>query len=135
MPSSESVPATRTAISPRLAIRTVWNMRSHPEDAVADGFERRVAGGGQGEPEHRAGVGRVDHAVVPEPRGGVVRVALVLVLGADRVLEPLLVGRRPLVAARFELVAANGGEDGGRLLATHPGDPRVGPHPEETGRS
>src|SRR6476620_5269056 len=92
MPISRSVRITRTAISPRLATRTVSNMRGplHPEDAVADVFEGRVGAGGQGEAEHGAGLGGVDHAVVPEPGGGVVRMTLVLVLLPDRRLERLL---------------------------------------------
>src|SRR5258708_26998544 len=47
MPSAESVRMIRTAISPRLAIRTAENIGSHPEDAVADRLQRCVGGGGQ----------------------------------------------------------------------------------------
>src|SRR3712207_8703677 len=36
---------------------------SHPEDAVAELAQRRVGAGRQSESEHRAGLGRVDHAV------------------------------------------------------------------------
>src|ERR1700749_1038678 len=78
MPILRSVPITRTAISPRLAIRTVSNMRaltfvtsSHPEDAVADVLERGIGRGREGQAEHGPGVARVDHAVVPQPRGRV----------------------------------------------------------------
>src|SRR5436305_15254499 len=70
----------RTAISPRFAIRTDSNIPpSHPEDAVADGLQRCVRGGRQGQGQDPAGVQRVDDAVVPEPGGGVVGVALRLV--------------------------------------------------------
>src|SRR6185312_12428164 len=103
MPNRRSVPITRTAISPRLATSTVSNSGvpargvpaggaskllsviggSHPEDAergVRQGF-----GGAdvQGEAEHSAGVGGVDDAVVPEPGGGIIWVALGFVLLAD----------------------------------------------------
>src|ERR1700712_2426046 len=75
MPIARSVRITRTAISPRLATSTVENPaevigRSHPEDAEGRVGQRGVGGDGQGQAEHGAGVGRVDHAVVPEPRGG-----------------------------------------------------------------
>src|SRR3954469_18085356 len=120
---------TRTAISPRLATRTVSNIAcaaligcipSHPEDAVAGrrGFLGRAVGQrgararGEGEAEHRTGLQRVDHPVVPQPRRGVVRAALSLVLLADRRPERLLVLRAPLLAARFQLVALDGREDG-----------------------
>ena len=64
---------------------------------VTSGRRRRRAPGpalrrrGQAQAEHPTGVDRVDDAVVPEPRGRVVRRALGLVLVADRRLEGLLV--------------------------------------------
>src|SRR4051812_35226758 len=131
MPIARSVRITRTAISPRLATSTVSNIRSppgtfgaespesHPEDAVAQLAERRVGARREGETEHGAGLRRVDDAVVPETGGGVVRVALVLVLLADRRLERLLVLGRPFLAARLEPVAAHLGQHAGRLLPAH----------------
>src|SRR3954471_18939392 len=96
---------TRTAISPRLATRTVLNIPSlrspkvskilvvvipsHPEDAVGDRFQWRLGDHRERQSNNGSGVGRIDHAVVPQPCGGVVRVALVLVLLADRGLEGL----------------------------------------------
>src|ERR1700710_1568362 len=151
MPSRRSVRITRTAISPRLATRTVENTLTtpasnaggvagtagdafdsawgalHPEDAVGDRLQRRVGGGGQGEPEHVAGVPGVDDPVVPQPRGRVVRVALVLVLGPDRCLELLFRFRAPLLPARLCLVPPDGREHVGRLVAAHHRDAGVGP--------
>src|SRR3954466_4449941 len=135
MPIARRVRITRTAISPRLATRTVSNIRSsHPEDAVAELAQRRVGARGEGETEHGAGLRGVDHAVVPEAGGGVVRVALVLVLVADRRLERLLLLGGPFLAAGLEPVAAHGREDAGRLLAAHHRDAGVGPGEEEPGR-
>src|SRR4051795_9833011 len=128
MPIVRSVRITRTAISPRLATSTVSNIRSspgtfgaespesHPEDAVAELTQRRVGARREGEPEHGAGLRGIDHAVVPEAGGGVVRMALVLVLLADRRLERLFLLGRPLLAACLEPVAANLGEHAGCLL-------------------
>src|SRR6478672_5711697 len=62
---------------------------SHAEHAEARLLPGCVVGGGERQAQHAARVGRVDHAVVPEPRGGVVGVALLLVLLADRALEGL----------------------------------------------
>src|SRR3546814_14082063 len=94
MPSARAPRITRSAISPRLAIRTELSMgfsrwssseqvsdrsrplRSHPEDAVVGLRNRRVGGGLEADPEHAAGVDGVDHAVVPDPGGGEVRRAL-----------------------------------------------------------
>src|SRR3954464_11016494 len=82
MPISRSVRITRTAISPRLATSTVSNMSwpLHPEDAVADVFHGSVGTGGERQAEDGARLRGVDHAVVPEPGRGVVRVTLRLVL-------------------------------------------------------
>src|SRR3954447_727072 len=126
---------TRTAISPRLATRTVSNIRrSHPEDAVAELAQRRVGARGERQTEHGAGLRGIDHAVVPEAGGGVVRMALVLVLLADRRLERLLLLGRPLLAAGLEPVAADLGEHARRLLTAHHRDPRIGPGEQEPGR-
>src|SRR6266568_4800038 len=101
MPKRRNVSITRTAISPRLAMSTVSNKAvslngaSHSEDAIADRRQRRVGRRGQGEAEHGSGVLRVDHAVVPQPGGRVVRAALFLVLLPDRLLERLFVVGRP----------------------------------------
>src|ERR1700730_11175873 len=80
---------------------------SHPEDAEAGGLgRRRVEAGGERQPKHHARVGGVDDAVVPDARGGVIGVALTLVLGADRRFERFVVRGAPSAALRF-----------GRLLA------------------
>src|SRR5579863_2607158 len=85
MPSRSRVAMIRTAISPRLAIRTLLKVfpgtgTSHPEDTVAGRLERGAGGHRQREAEDAAGAGRVDDPVVPQPGSRVVRVALVLVL-------------------------------------------------------
>src|SRR3954451_11459533 len=135
MPIARSVRITRTAISPRLATRTVSNIRhSHPEDAVAELAQRRVGARGEGETEHGAGLRGVDDAVVPEAGGGVVGMALVLVLVADRRLERLFLVGRPLLTAGLEPVAAHLGQHAGRLLAAHHRDAGIGPGEEEPRR-
>src|SRR5687768_13646834 len=63
---------------------------SHAEDAELRLLEGCIGRGREGEAEDAASVGRIDHAVVPEARAGVVGVALALVLLADRRLELLL---------------------------------------------
>src|SRR5688572_4484104 len=108
-----------------------WFAFSHAEHAEARFLVGRVASRGQREPEHPARIGRIDDAVVPEARGGVVRVALALVLLADRGLERLLFVLRPRALLRLDPVAAHGGQHRGGLLAAHDGDARVGPGPEE----
>src|SRR6201987_4290818 len=119
MPSARSVRMTRTAISPRLATRTLRNTNesSHPEDAVADGGERRVARRRQGQPEDPPLVRRVDHPVVPQPRGGVVRVALRLVLVPGGLLERLFLRGLPGATACRNTVPRNTGR--GDLVAPH----------------
>src|SRR5450631_1915 len=103
----------------------------HAEDAEARLFDGRIQGCSESEAEDPARVGRVDDAVVPEPRRRIVRMALPLVLLADRILERILVRLRPLLAFRLEAVAPNGREHRGRLLPAHHRDPGIGPGPEE----
>ena len=67
---------------------------SHAEDAELRRRDRRVERRRQRQAEHAARLRRIDDAVVPQPRGGVVRMALRLVLRADRRLERLLFLRR-----------------------------------------
>src|SRR6476619_4760375 len=130
----------RTAISPRLAtsrqskrglVRSEL-MPSHPEDAVAR-RRQRCAARSRREPqaEHSAGIGRIDNAVVPEPGGGVIRRALLLVLGANRRGERLLLLARPRATAGLDAIPAYGRQNGRRLFAAHDGNPGVRPHPQE----
>jgi hypothetical protein len=88
-------------------------------------------GGDQAHSEHPPRVGGIDDAVVPEPRGRVVRRTLVLVGAEDRRFEGLLVLGRPLLAPRLEPVATDRCEHRSRLLAAHHRDAGVGPHPQE----
>src|SRR6185369_716660 len=101
---------------------------SHTEDAEARLLDGRIKSRGQAEAQHPPAVGRRDDAVVPEPRAGVIGMALALILGADGGLEGLLFLRRP---GRLHIVLLDLGEDGGRLLAAHDRDSRIGPHPEK----
>src|SRR5471032_1509614 len=61
--------------------------RSHAENAELRVRNFGVQRGRQAQAQHHAGVGRVDHAIVPQARGGVIRVALVFILLLDRLLE------------------------------------------------
>src|SRR5580692_6097343 len=56
----------------------------HPEDAEAGGLaRRRVEAGGERQRKHHARIGGIDDAVIPDARGGVIGMALTLVLRAD----------------------------------------------------
>src|ERR1700719_682606 len=78
IPMVRNVRITRTAISPRLAIRTVWKrISSHPEHAIGDGLERGLPDDRKRQPQHGSGIGGIDHPVVPEPGGGGGRGALI----------------------------------------------------------
>src|SRR4051812_50217975 len=86
MPISRAVRNTRRAISPRLATSSARIIcRSHPEDAVATApLDRLVVHDRQRHAEDRAGVARVDDAVVVEPRGEEQRLRLRLDLVLDQ---------------------------------------------------
>src|SRR6476469_7229787 len=129
---SATASAPRRAVLPRCVCSWSWlTFESHTEDAEArlrDGlFER------QREPQREtaARVDRIDDAIVPQPRGGVVRIALLLVLRADRRLEGSLFLGAPCAALGLDRVTAHGREHVRGLLAAHDGDARVRPGPEE----
>src|SRR5690349_11826896 len=135
---ARAVRMTRQAISPRLAIRSVRKRRyillfiaSHPEQAELRWLDRRIGCCRQAEPEHQARIGGIDHAVIPQPRGGVIGIALLFVLGADRLAEFLFLFRRPGLALGFDAVAPHLAQYHRGLLAAHHGDPRIRPQPEE----
>src|SRR5687767_12948245 len=102
MPIRRHVRMTRSAISPRFAIRTLSMERtpatiSMPEHAPARRpAERRRVRRRQRDRDDRPGVARIDDAVVPQPRGREVRIALLVDLRLDHRLadrELLLVHR------------------------------------------
>jgi hypothetical protein len=62
----------------------------HPEHAEVGALDRGVERGGQAERQDRAGLRRIDDAVVPQAGACIVRVALALVLSTDRRLEGIL---------------------------------------------
>src|SRR5262245_46044933 len=109
-----------------------WSL--HPEYAEVSSIDRGVERRRQAEAEHHAAVGRVDDAVVPEAGARVIGMALLLVLGADRGLEGLLLVRVPFLLLGGEAVALHLRQHVGGLVAAHDGDARVRPHPEEAGR-
>src|SRR5262249_412657 len=91
---------------------TTSSASSHPEDADARLLHRRVVGRREPEREGRARLRRVEHAVVPDPGGRVVRVALPLVLLQRRPLElgNLLRSHERLAGPR-QLLLLDGRED------------------------
>src|SRR5262249_28933649 len=92
---------------------------------------RRIEPGGERLAEHGAGVGRIDHAVIPQPRGRVMGAALPLILPADRRLELRVLLLPPLPALRCARLLADDREHARRLLAAHHRDAGVRPHPQE----
>src|SRR5215467_16384302 len=104
----------------------------HPEDAEPRGLgRRRIEPGGERKPQDRARVGRVDDAVVPDARGGVIGMPLAFVLLAKRRLERLLVRGAPGTALGLGRFLAQEPEHARSLLAAHDRDARVRPHPEK----
>src|SRR5215469_10612080 len=115
---------TRQAISPRLAISIFENTaRSHAENAEAGAVmplvDRRVERGGEAERQHVPRLRGIDDAVVPEPRAGVIGMALHLVLLPDRRFELIFRGGAPFGAACAHAVAPDGRQDRCGLLAAH----------------
>src|SRR6185437_2240560 len=107
---------------------------SHPKHPEPRPPHRRIERGGKRQRQHAAGFGRRNDAVVPQPRGGEIRIALALELLAQRRLERLLLVGAPAFALAFDIVALDGGEHRGRLLAAHHRDARVRPGEQKTRR-
>src|SRR4029077_1066919 len=101
------------------------------KDAESRLLDRCIQGCRNCEAEHAPCIDRIDDAVVPEARRRVVRMALALVLLADRRLERVFLFLRPGLAGCLDAVAAHGREHTRGLLAAHHADARVRPHPEE----
>src|SRR5690349_2242050 len=126
MPSDRSVRMTRRAISPRFATSTVSKrgeadagvsnigfvsmevIRSHPEQAEAGVGQGRACHDVEGEAEPIPCVGGIDDAVVPQPCGGVVGLALGLVLVADGLLESAALIGGPSLTTGRELILLHG---------------------------
>ena len=70
---------------------------SHSEHACFGVLNRRIQRDSHAEAEHSAQVRRFDDSVVPQPRRGIVRAALLLVVRHDSVLELLYFGRVTLI--------------------------------------
>src|SRR5437667_11038327 len=75
--------------SPDLFHSTVarCSLTLHPENAEPGFFDRRIERRGEGEAEKAPRLGRIDDAVVPQPRARVVRMALALILCPDGVFK------------------------------------------------
>ena len=104
-----AVRAMRHAISPRFAISRLAEHRRAPTSGTrrsASSFSGALRAVARAEREDAAAVERVDHAVVPQPRARVVRMALRLVLLADRRLELASSASALQARPRAQLVAA-----------------------------
>jgi hypothetical protein len=96
--------------------------------------DRRVQRRGEGEAKNPAGLGRINDAVIPQPRSRIVRVPLRLVLRADRRLEFFFFLRAPFAALEGHAVTPDCRQHAGGLLSSHDADTRIGPHPEKARR-
>src|SRR6185369_12646142 len=120
-PRPEAPPVTTARASEIFMLRFLSS--SHAEDAVAFvGRGRSVRCGVEREAQHAPCIHRVDDAVIPQARCGVVRVALRFIRGPDPVDELALLLFGPGFAARLHAVATHGGEHLRSLLAAHHGD-------------
>src|ERR1700722_1868023 len=120
--------------TPRVSAASRIALMSHPEDAEAGGLDRRVETGRNRHREHAARILGIDHAVIPQPRAGIIRMPLGFVLLADRGLEVFLFLLAPFLAATAPAVAPHRGQYIGRLFSSHDGNPRIGPGPQEARR-
>ena len=141
MPRRRSVRMTRRAISPRLATRTVSNRLTRLTCTHIRKTPKRGSGSGARETTSsaspstsRVSAGSID-SVVPQPRGGVVGVALRLVLrrgSAPRNAASSSADHSCPRASSWSRFTV--GEHGCRLRAAHDGDAARRPGPEEPRR-
>src|SRR2546430_5051542 len=131
-PSRRAVRKMRQAIPPRLATRRLFITAPsppalHPEHAKVRRLLRRVAHRRERQPQHAPRFDGIDHAVVPQPRRGIIGMSLALVLLANRLFERLLLRRRPVLTRAPQLVTLDGREHAGGLFTAHDRDARVRP--------
>src|SRR5690606_38138675 len=112
--------------------RSIIASRSHAKDAEARFFGRHPGAESERLAEPAARLGRLDDAVVPQPRRGIAGVALARVLLGDRLLEARLVLRGPRPPLLLQRIAPHLREHVRGLAAAHDRDARVGPRPQET---
>src|ERR1041384_7483226 len=105
---------------------------SHSKNAEPGFLDRCVEGRRERERQRAASLPGRDHSVVPKPRGGVVGMALLLILVEDGSLEVLFLLLAPGAALGLDSVAFHRGENRSRLLPAHHRDAGVRPHPEKT---
>src|SRR5690606_37845233 len=103
----------------------------HAEHAKAGVFNRGVQGGGQAQGQNAPGIRRLDDAVIPQTRSGVVGVAFMFVLFADGGLEGFFFLGAPALATSFQAITAHGSQHAGRLLTTHDRDAGIGPEKQQ----
>src|SRR5262249_62355078 len=109
--------------------------RLHAKHAEARRRNRRVERRRERQRKHTPGLLRGDDAVVPQPGGGEIRMALALKIIADRLFERFFLFGTPRPTLAFDAIAANGGENGGRLLATHQRNPSIRPSEQQARRA
>ena len=139
MPIARAVRITRSAISPRFATsstsRSIARRISAGTLPTRRAVHRRRVRRRQRDRDHRARVARIDDAVVPQPRGREVRVALLVDLlprsSPSSTRELLLVDG---LAALGRGVALDDVEHAGELLAAHHRDAVVRPREQEARR-
>ena len=88
-------------------------------------------GQGQRQSQDAARVERIDDAIIPEPRGRVVRMPLTLELLADRRFQLLFLGGAQGAPAALQCLALDGRQHAGGLLAAHDRGARVRPLKQE----
>src|SRR5258708_13186741 len=118
-PRRRAVRAMRQTISPRLATSIRRIIGSHPEHAEAGGSGFLGARQRECQSQNSAGVERVDDAVIPQPRRGVVRVSLPLELLSNGRLEFFFVGIAESFPAPLQRFALYLFQTAARLLAPH----------------
>ena len=124
IPRRCAVRAIRQAISPRLAMSRrssrIAPCPLHPEDAETGRRDRCIQTRRQPQRQDLPGIGRIDDAVIPQPRRGVVGVSLPVILFANRRRELRFFLGAP--GGSFGLEVRRGGRGPGHL-------PRPAPRP------
>src|SRR5579862_576870 len=131
-PSRVTVRHSRTGSSISRRGFNVMALPSHPKHAELRRRNGRVQRRRKTQRQHPTRLRRRDDAVVPQPRGGVIGIALGFVLVADRLLEFFFLDLGPGLAGGFDIVAPHRGQHARGLLAAHHRDAGVRPGEQET---
>src|SRR5262245_61472735 len=113
-----------------IVVESTDNAHLHSENAKARFLPWCIHSRRNSQSEYHSGIGRIDHAIIPQTRRAVVRIPFLSVLAEYRLHELLLFVIGHGLTLSFQLIHLHLKQNIGGLLAAHNRNSGIGPHPE-----